>query len=603
MRPITREFRDILARSPQAQGVRGLKPFAIALFLLAPFASLQAQQDQPASSSPPTLSVTTRLVFVDVLVRDSSGKIVSGLREGDFHLSEDGKPQAIEFFSAHDRGPVYTANGVKVTPTHSTSTFSNTDQTSAAKPLTVLLFDLMNTPTDDQLFARKQMLKFLSSLPAGEHIVLFSMTNGLSMSQGVSGSPALQSAASDMLQIRNVGLDQSRDEAQQDSMVAENASAQFGLHLGSTAAQNGITKDADVDYEVRARSTIKDLGQLANVLANYPGRKSLYWVAESYPLSVDRIGVPMGPAVGDLNSMGSPAGGHANQDISGDQSHFSQTAQDEMRTTLNLLANARVAVYPTSVIGLASEASSAASPGGVENAVQNPGDPRGGFFVLNNLKSEMNDLARFTGGEAIFGTNDLAGAMQRTLDDGSIYYTLAYKPANSNWNGQFRNIRIDAGKGDSLIYRRGYFATKDAATDQPDDLTRALQPNAPEETSLHLWSKLMEPSPNAPGANFQSLVDARDVDFITSSDGHHHATLRVQMIAFADGSKQPKTLPQTSGTLNIDLDPKRFQAILAEGIAFRQALSLKPGRYSVMLGVSDEVGHKLGTLEMPVNIP
>ncbi len=585
--------------------MRRVKSLAIALLLLASSAALLAQQDQSGSRPPPTLRVTTRLVFVDVLVRDSAGKVVSGLRDNDFHLFEDGRPQSIQFFAAHDRGPVYTEHGAAVPPLHSNNTFSNIDQVSASKPLTVLLFDLMNTPTDDQLFARRQMLKFLSSLPSGEHIVLFSMTNGLSMTQGLSGSPVLASAASDMLNIRNVGLDQSSTEAQLDNQVGANAAAQLGMHLGATAAQNGMAKDDAVDYDIRARSTIQDLGQLASILANYPGRKSLYWVAESYPLSVDRIGVPMGPAVADLNGFGSPAAGtHSNQDITGLQTHFSQTSLQEMRTTLNLLANARVAVYPTSVIGLASEASSGATMGGVGNLAPIPGDARGGFFVLNNLKSEMNDLARVTGGEAIFGTNDLAGAMLHTLDDSAVYYTLAYKPANDKWNGLFRNIKIDAGKGYSLTYRRGYFATRDApATDQLDDLTRAMQPVAPEETSLHLWSKMLPPAPSAAGTCFQSLVDARDVDFTTAPDGHKHATLRVQLIAYSDGSKQPKSLPQTSGTLNIDLDPARFKAIVAEGIGFRQTLALQPGHYDVMLGVSDETGHKLGTLEMPVTVP
>jgi len=587
-----------------------VKPLVVALLLLASSTTLPAQAPSPAQpadsrTAPPTLRVTTRLVFVDVLVRDSAGKVVSGLRQNDFRLSEDGKPQSIQFFTAHVRGPVYEEHGVAVAPVKSGSTFSNIDQTSASKPLTVLLFDLMNTPADDQLFARKQMLKFLSSLPGGQHVVLFSLSTGLSMTQGLSGSPVLLSSASDMLQIRNVGLDQSSTETQLDNQSAANAAAQLGLHLGATAAQNGIAKDADVNYEVRARSTIEDLGKLARILANYPGRKSLYWIAESYPLSIDRIGVPMGPAVGDLNAMSNTAAGtHGNQDISGLETHFTQTSQQEMRETLNLLANARVAVYPTSVIGLASEASSAATMGGVESAVANPGDPRGGFFVLQNLKNDMNDLARVTGGEAIFGTNDLAGAMLHTLDDSSVYYTLAYKPANNNWNGLFRNVKVDAPKGDSLIYRRGYFATADESfTDQEDDLTRALQPAAPEETSLHLWSKLLPPAATDSATAFQSLIDARDVAFTTTSNGHRQATLHVQMIAFSEGAKQPKSLPQTSGTLNIDLDPARFKAILAEGIAFRQSLSLKPGKYDVMLGVSDQQGRKLGTLEMPVTIP
>jgi hypothetical protein len=77
----------------------------------------------------------------------------------------------------------------------------------------------------------------------------------------------------------------------------------------------------------------------------------------------------------------------------------------------------------------------------------------------------------------------------------------------------------------------------------------------------------------------------------------------VQLVAFNDGKQQPKSLPQTAGALNIDLDPERYEFIRAAGIAFRQQLALKPGKYRVVLGVSDESSRKLGTVEMPVVVP
>ena len=591
-------------------GNEAMKLIRIGILLFAATAGVLAQQGEPDSGSAPTLRVTTRLVFVDVVVRDSAGTVVSGLGEKDFHIFEDGKPESIEYFIPHG-GVSPAAAAAPAPPADSVTSFTNTDAASAA-PLTILLFDLMNTPTDDQLFARQQMMKFLSMLPTGEHVVLFCLSQGLSMSQGLSGNPVLLKAANEMLRVRDVGLDQSSTETLLDQQIASNAAVQGG---GSAAVGmvNATPQEQAETYEVRARTTIDALGHVARIMANYPGRKSLYWVAESYPLSVDRIGVPVMAGVGGaLANPGSsisapnPALG-VDKSIGEVESHFSQTSQQEMRRTLNLLANARVAVYPTSVIGLASQASPAAVMGGVVGLginTPNPGDPRGGFFALNNLRSDMNDLARVTGGEAIFGTNDLAGTMLRKLNDGAVYYTLAYKPASEDWHGQFRGIKVETGEKYSLIYRRGYFATADAsATDQPDDLMRAMQPEAAEETALHLRSRILPAVPEAAGVTFESTIDARDVDFSEAAHGHRRATLHVQLIGFTDGAKQPPTLPQTSGTLHIDLDPNRYRMILAEGIAFRQSLALKPGRYIVVLGVSDEASRRLGTLEMPVRIP
>ena len=101
----------------------------------------------------------------------------------------------------------------------------------------------------------------------------------------------------------------------------------------------------------------------------------------------------------------------------------------------------------------------------------------------------------------------------------------------------------------------------------------------------------------------ESTINTADVAFATTPDGHRRAKLFVQMLAFSDAEHQPKTLPQTSGTLNIDLDPQKYAFILSAGIAFRQQLSLKPGSYHVVLGVSDQDSHKVGTVEIPVTVP
>jgi VWFA-related protein len=60
----------------------------------------QAQPEQPAQSqSPqPKLKVESKLVYVNAVVRDKKGKIVSTLNKEDFKLDEDGRPQTITNF-------------------------------------------------------------------------------------------------------------------------------------------------------------------------------------------------------------------------------------------------------------------------------------------------------------------------------------------------------------------------------------------------------------------------------------------------------------------------------------------------------------------------
>jgi VWFA-related protein len=563
--------------------------FAAILLLPALVLGQQAGSDAPPQT---LLHVTSRLVYVDVLVRDAQGHVVQGLRKQDFQVKEDGKPQSIEFFTAHTPEPRSTTPADLAPRTE----FSNANPRSADKAITIVLFDLLNTPSDDQLTARQQMLKFLNIMPAGEHMALFTLGKGLQMVQGETGSAALRAAAEKMLRPTGSSLEVSRTGAAQGSMIAANSVAQLGRIAGSTAMSRSGPGFDSQSAEVRARSTISALGQLANAMSGYAGRKSLYWLSESFPLSIDIVGPPTTGGV-----SGTPT--QFTVSMNNLQGHFSQTSKQEMAATLNLLASARIAVYPTSVFGLATQSATAALGGPVVGGGL-PDDPRGGTFTLNNLKSEMDDLARVTGGQAIFGTNDVAGATQSTFEDGATYYSLAYRPTNANWNGNFRQIEVTAEGGGSLTYRRGYFAVADGKpADTANDLETVLQPGVPEASGLRLRSQVLPPDPQHPGLQVQSTVDASDVDFTTTPDGHRHAKLAVQLIAYSDSAQQAKTLPQTSGNLNIDLDPDRYNFILKAGIAFRQQLPLKPGRYHVMLGVSDQGSHKLGTMEMPLAVP
>jgi len=57
-------------------------------------------QRAPAPDSA-TITATTRLVYEDVVVRDSQGRVVHGLTLNDFKLKEDGASQQIDYFDEY----------------------------------------------------------------------------------------------------------------------------------------------------------------------------------------------------------------------------------------------------------------------------------------------------------------------------------------------------------------------------------------------------------------------------------------------------------------------------------------------------------------------
>jgi VWFA-related protein len=109
-----------------------------------------------------TFKASSQIVAVDVVVTDSKDHPVRGLQKKDFAVAEDGKSQALRSF--HEAGAADTTSAIapekeKAVP----NIFSNDRQEMVSGSVNVILLDLLNTPTQDQQWARKSLMKFLST--------------------------------------------------------------------------------------------------------------------------------------------------------------------------------------------------------------------------------------------------------------------------------------------------------------------------------------------------------------------------------------------------------------------------------------------------------
>ena len=571
------------------------RAFALLSFLSSLLCIAHGQDVSHDSSISPgsPLRVTSRLVYVDVTVRDSHGNIVRGLTPQDFKLLEDGKEQNFHL-DVHSLDATRSSQvpatadvaGSDVSKPHPTQ-FSNVPETAGTSDaISIVLFDLLSTPQLDQLRARQQLLAFLKAMPHGHRVALFILSDRLHMVQSFTGSSDRLIAAAERINPKDLKLILSQDEAMQDADWVAEAVAAIGFKPKGHAFDFDSIVSAQ-NSEKREYITEAAFREIARATAGYPGRKNLLWLAESFPVAV-------GSQLTKTRYTG--------QEVVGS------------RETSELLAQSRIAVYPISLLGL--------ETGGVGTVANGIGEVCSSAYacggsgqygqILNgqaaarhDLSELMDEIARETGGRAFYGTNDFARALDSSLDDGSNYYALSYAPSNHDWNGHFRDLEVKLErKGYSLSYRRGYFAFPDTKpmSDSDRAFSVAMQPATPESTMLLLKSKLLPSDPAHPGLLVESTIDPASVAFTTTSDGHRHAKLLVTLIALNDGDVQPGKPPQVSGTLNIDLDPARYNFILQSGIAFRQQLSLKAGKYRLRLGVSDDMSHRIGTLDMPVSV-
>jgi VWFA-related protein len=123
----------------------------------------------PKGSSPqpaPTFKANSRLVLVDVVVSNGNGEAVHDLKQQDFTVLEDGKPQTLVSFD--EQRPDAKATGAPAPLDLPKDVYTNYTTRTEAGALTVLLFDLLNTDRPDLAYAKTEMLSFLKKLPPGK---------------------------------------------------------------------------------------------------------------------------------------------------------------------------------------------------------------------------------------------------------------------------------------------------------------------------------------------------------------------------------------------------------------------------------------------------
>ncbi len=126
--------------------------------------------------TPPTFRVRVNLVLVRVVVRDSSGKVVSNLKKQDFQLSDNRKPQVISTFSTE------TPESHKVAPT-TPSPAPDPDANVSGDPAAIaalpqrfvaVVFDDTNMLVEDTVWVRNAATRLFSSLAPTDRVGIYS---------------------------------------------------------------------------------------------------------------------------------------------------------------------------------------------------------------------------------------------------------------------------------------------------------------------------------------------------------------------------------------------------------------------------------------------
>lgn len=611
-----------------------------------PQAEAPSQSPAAAASSPvPTVHVTTHAVLVDVIVTDKNGTPVTGLKQDDFNLLEQGKPQAVSYFEEHLGTPPDQPVEIPALPPN---VFSNFSPIPTPPVVNVLLLDSLNTPIADQSYMHIQALKFLKTLKPGSRLAIFSMATRLRLIQGFTDDPAvliaainnkknLEVAPSDLLKT------QGEDNAQQNLIGILSQPVDSGGGTTSTLAPPGMIaaladffQESDyaktADRELR---TLTSLQQLGAYLASMPGRKNVIWLSGSFPQifggdssQQTLLGGNPGFAAGTGDSVSSPS-----TLLAGDPGVFesSSRTEDQVKKTILLLSGARVALYPVDVRGTKTNAFYEAGnqmPASVEGAQAT------NAAQFNSLQNEanadanerivMDEMARASGGKAFLNTNGLAEAMNDVVASSADFYTISYDPENQKMDGRFRSINVKVGGGKyNLSYRRGYYAddtilpgaTRVIEAKKPADSLRPFMDFGLPEAEQILYKTLVQPASSdqaatdstAPGESSKGPVSRYSVDFSVDlndvkldlqPDGTHTGSLYLSLFVY---DRYGNAASRQVKLAALKIKPDAYAAFQQTGLQLRAMIEVPKGQFWLRTGLYDPTTHKVGTMEIPIS--
>ena len=304
-----------------------------------------------------------------------------------------------------------------------------------------------------------------------------------------------------------------------------------------------------------------------------------------------------------------------------------KSEEKDFEQTSALLSRSQVAVYPIDVKGLKIASIFNADDNGcggcqatsplmvtrnINRGISDFGDHNYGEH------STMNELADGTGGKAFLNTNDFSAAMGKALDDGGNYYTIAYAPTDSRWDGGFRQIEVKLSeKGYSLSYRKGYFAQEIKEPSGSKPMQLALLHGGPEPTQIIFTTRVLpvsaatEPSaaPNnklGDGANapfrryrVEFGVAPEQLQFSQTADGNRHVTLEFAVAVYDNEGKLVDTIDKS---IQANIIPAAYAQFQQSGVPYQEEVSVPAkGEYTLRIAMHDVGADQVGAVEIPVS--
>jgi VWFA-related protein len=565
-----------------------MKPITATLLAWVLIASAQPpapqQQRQQPTALPANKTVkfeaTTQLVVEDLIIKDKSGNPITGLTAADFIVTEDGKPQKVDFCEfqkleenaaplpekteppkplAQREPPPAEPEKVKSATVTQIAPEKPGDIKYKDRRLLVLFFDMTSMPISDQIRSQTAAEKFVKTqMTPSDLMAIMTFSSDINVVEDFTDD---RDALLKDIKKLTIGEGQGFDEQASDDSVSD---------TGAAFSQDDTEFNIfNTDRQLSALETaVKMLGSLNE-------KKALVYFASG----MQRNGVDN---------------------------------QAQLTATVNAALRANVSFYPIDARGLQASAplgdATKSSPGG--SGMYTGSSARSAQSNFQGQQETLYTLAADTGGKALLDNNDLSVGIQQAQKDISSYYILGYRTTNDKLDGHFRTIKITfknptlQARISKFDYRRGYFAGKDfkqfTGTDKERQLAEALLMGDPiTDIDITMEVDYFRLARDRYFVPFAAKIPGGELE-LARHGGAESTTMDFITVVKDSAGKQ---VANVRDIVDLKLKGETAAQLAKRPISYDSGFTLAPGNYSLRLLARENTTGKIGTFDYKLTIP
>jgi VWFA-related protein len=414
-------------------------------------ATAQANGQQPADQSQLTFRSGINFVTVDAYVADSKGQPITDLKQSDFEVFEDNKPQKIEQFR------FIKVDGTPKPGDPPPQEIRNRDdeEREAARDDTrvfVIFLDDYHTRLGSSLAVRQPLSEFIQNQlkPLDLVAIMYPLT------------PVTD-------------VDFTRNHERIMGAIQKFEGRKYRYEPRNLFEEQYQRAPTEIVEQIRNQVVMTALRGLSVRLGSIrEGRKSIIYVSEGLQAMLPP---QMRSADASQGKLGNP---QAFNPFAGENDPREQTAQtfatadlySQLKDVFIAATRNNTAIYTVDPRGLATN----------EFDIDENVGPQQDQSMLQASTNTLRSIAEETDGRAIVGRNDLAKGLQQALQDSTAYYLIGYTSAQAPVDGKFHQIKVQLSasakkRGLQVRSRRGYWA---ATTEDVKKAEKATGPAVPD---------------------------------------------------------------------------------------------------------------------------